>query len=126
MEIQLPKKIWRVENPDANHGLWYNTDGSFNNFIVDKMVDAKCRDLPMGFDENMILGSQAWISATDSIEELHNWMSESDIRQLSAAGFHLNEYDVSDYRQVPGHVVFTRDRVIAVRRLSFEILGVKL
>lgn len=114
--------LYRVENPDANHGLWYNTDGSFNNFIVDKMVDAKCRDLYMGHDDNMILGGKAWISATDRIADLHDWMSQSDIRQLKEAGFHLNEYVVSEYRQVPGHVVFTRDTVLATRRLDFKIL----
>ena len=116
--------IWRVENPQAKHGLWYNTDGSFNNFIVDQMKDALCRDLPMGFDPNMVLESLAWISATANMMELHNWVSQSDILQLEDAGFELNEYTVSEYRQVPGHVVFTRDKVIATKRLDFNVLKI--
>lgn len=116
--------IWRVENPQAKHGLWYNTDGTFNNFIVDHVKDALCRDLTMGFDPNMVLGDLAWISATTDMLELHNWMSQSDLKQLEAAGFELNEYIVSEYRQVPGHVVFTRDKVIATKRHDFSILKI--
>lgn len=117
--------IWRVENTSAGQGLWYDTKGAFTNFIVDQIDNALCRDLPMGFDPNMILAEKAWISATDKLEELHNWMSQSDMRQLEAAGFELNEYVVSEYRRVPGHVVFTRDKVIAVRRHDFNLLKIK-
>lgn len=113
-------KIYRVEH--SEHGLWYDPDGTFTNFVVEKMVDAKCRDLPMGYDPNMILEGLAWISATDKLEELPNWVSPTDAVQLEAAGFTVNEYEVDEYRIVPGHVVFTRDRVLAVRKLDFEFL----
>lgn len=116
--------IYRVENLAANHGLWYTTDGQLCNFIVDKIDNAQCRDLPMGFDPNMVLGGNAWISATDKLDEIPNWMSRSDMLQLREAGFDLHEYEVESYRQVPGHVVFTRDKVIACRKLDFAVFGV--
>ena len=120
----MTAKIYRVESD--THGLWYNVDGSYNGFIVDKMINAQCRDLPMGFDPNMVLGGQAWISAADSMEQMLNWVSREDALQLEAAGFQLNEYEVSEFRVVPGHIVFTRDKVIATRRMDFNVFkGVK-
>jgi hypothetical protein len=68
--------IYRIEHP--NKGLWYDPDGTFTNFIVDKVVGAKSRDLPMGWDPNMLLGVKAWISATIDKNELPNWVSPSD------------------------------------------------
>ena len=116
-------RIYRVENLAANHGLWYNGDGSYNGFIHNKMKDAMLRDLPMGFDPDMVRGGRSWISAADSIEQLRNWVSPEDAVQLEEAGFELTVYDVLSYREVPGHIVFLRSDVVGCHTLPFEVLN---
>ena len=112
--------LYRLENLESNQGLWYTTDGVFNPFIM-KLTAAKSRDLPMGFDPMYSEGG-AWISACDSIPDMRNWFSRRDLDELGAAGYHLYEHDVHEYRQVPGHAIFLRERVIASRQIDVSIL----
>lgn len=110
--------IYRVDNPTSYKGCWYNKDGSFNNSILE-LTGAKSRDLPMGYDPSIAGG---WISATDELNKIPDWFSFKDLLELQKGGYGLYEYEVTDYRQVPGHVVFTRASVIKERKLSIEFV----
>jgi len=113
--------IYRVENQQSFQGLWYDKDGNFNPFIR-QLTDAKCRDLPMGFDPIYKQEAKAWYSGCDNLPDMNNWFHFRDIEELSKAGYHLYEFEVHDYKQVPGHVIFTREAVIGSRIVDFNIL----
>jgi hypothetical protein len=120
-----PNPVFRVENPNSHQGLWYDKDGNFNPFIT-KMTDAKSKDLPMDPDlETYKAGGTAWISGCDSLPDMHNWFSVQDLIELEGAGYNLYRFLVSGYRQVPGHVIFTRESVIDVVKMDLSILKEK-
>lgn len=108
--------VYRVVNPDAPTGLWYDKDGSWNP-VIQRLGKAKSADLPMGFDPNMRLDGKAWLSATTRLEELLDWFSINDLVLLSYMGYGIWEFEVSSYREVPGHVVITEDDVISAVRI---------
>jgi hypothetical protein len=114
--------IYRVENPDSNQGLWYDADGNFSPFIK-KLSDAKCKDLPMDFDTLYKEGGYAWISACDSLPDMRNWFNYQDLVELKKAGYDLYQFKVTGYKQVPGHVIFTRESVIETAKLDINLLS---
>lgn len=113
--------VYRIENPEAGIGLWYAETGERVDFIR-YLVDAKSRDLPMGFDPNLVGG---WHSATDSLGAMADWLSASDVRQLAACGHGLYAVEVTGYRLTAEpyvHAVFRREDVVSSRLLPFDVL----
>jgi nicotinic acid mononucleotide adenylyltransferase len=113
--------IYRVENPDTEQGLWYRQDATFNPFIR-QLTKAKCRDLPMEFDELYSAEGKAWYSGTDSIAQMQDWLPWQDLVELQHLGYGLYEYDVHEWKHVPGHIIYTREAIIASRQLPMEVL----
>jgi hypothetical protein len=116
--------IYRVENPNTEQGLWYSHDAKFNP-LIRQLSNAKCRDLPMGFDELYSAQGRAWYSGTDSIEQMQDWLPWQDLVELQHLGYGLYELDVQEFKQVPGHVIYTRESIIASRQLPMEVLKAK-
>lgn len=114
--------VYRIENPDTGIGLWYRADGVQVDFI--RTLDgAKCADLPMGYDPTLVGG---WLSGTDTMAAMADWLHHSDGVQLEAAGHALWEMTVSEFRMTSEpyvHAVFRREHVLAARRLPFDALG---
>lgn len=114
--------IYRIENLVTEVGLWYNQQRELEPMIK-QLDNAKCRDLPMPFDPSVYAAQNtAWYSGTDSIEQMQDWLDWKDLKELKHLGYHLYEYDVREYRKVPGHIIYTREAVIASRILPFEVL----
>lgn len=111
-------KVYRVVNPDAPTGLWYNKDGS-RNPIIQKILNggAKSAGMAMDFDPNMQLDGKAWLSATVRKEELLDWFSLDDLVTLIALGYGIWEFDVLFYREVPGHVVIVEEAIVSATRI---------
>ncbi len=113
--------LYRVENPNTYQGLWYDKDGNFNPFIK-TLTDAKCKDLPMEFDDQFKVGGLAWISACDNMPDMKNWFHHRDVVEMAQAGYGLYQFRVSDYRQVNGHAVFTRSQVLESNLIDIDAL----
>lgn len=114
--------VFRVENRETMQGLWYDKDGNFNPFIT-TLSDAKCKDLPMGFDPAMKEAGLSWFSACDNLPEMRNWFAFQDLVELAQAGYHLYRFEVTAFKQVPGHVVFTREHIIDQAQLDIRLLS---
>lgn len=114
--------VYRIEDPTGDDGLWYNRDGVRTD-LIKTLTNAKCKDLPMPFDEELYsLHGLAWISATDKLEEIPLWCSPQDLAELAERGMHLYRFTVSHYREVPGHVVFAREHVYECIQLPLSVL----
>lgn len=112
--------LFRVENQATEIGLWYNSDGTFTEFIK-TLDEAQSRDIPMGFDPQMKDGGN-WVSACDNIPDMKNWFSTKDLQALQQIGYGLYAFEVPDYRIVNGHAVFLRERVVTFKPLDIKIL----
>jgi hypothetical protein len=114
--------VFRVENPLTMQGLWYDKDGNFNPFI-EKLSEAKCKDLPMQFDLLYKDAGYAWFSACNDFPEMCNWFALQDLVELAQAGYHLYKFEVTAYKQVPGHVIFTRESIVDTVKLDIRVLA---
>lgn len=117
----MTQTLYRVENPITMQGLWYDKDGRFNPLIT-KLSNAKCRDLPMGYDPLLKVDGLAWYSACDNIPDMQNWFSHQDLIELQALGYGLWEFDVARYHVTNGHAAFGRHHVIASRQIDIGVL----
>lgn len=116
--------LYRVENPVTNIGLWYNEFGEKTDFIVNDIEDAAAAALPMPKDETIYGDGGRWYSACDSIPQMGEWFSISDLNQFKKKGYGLYVYEVEDYRQVPGHSIFLKEKVIEVVQADFSLLEI--
>ncbi len=107
-------KVYRVENPVEEHGLWRNFDGSPCD-VFDKLTHGKSRTLPMPDNDFYREGGKQWFSATDTPDKLTAWFDVLDIVQMRSLGYKVYEFEVSDVRTVSEYeVVFTRDSIKSV------------
>ena len=63
--------FYRVCHVKTLQGLWYDYNGDFTGFIHDRFNFCKNNELKMDFDEEIV----GWLSATDSLEKLFNWLT---------------------------------------------------
>ena len=102
-------KVYRVENPVEEHGLWRNFDGSPCD-VFDKLTHGKSRTLPMPDNDFYREGGKQWFAATDTPEKLREWFDILDIVQLRHLGYKVYQFEVSNVKTVSEYeVVFTRD-----------------
>lgn len=107
-------KVYRVENPVEEHGLWRNFDGSPCD-VFDKLTQGKSRTLPMPDNDFYREGGKQWFSATDTPDKLTAWFDVLDIVQMRSLGYKVYEFEVSNVRTVNEYeVVFTRDSIKSV------------
>jgi hypothetical protein len=114
-------KLYRVENPISQQGLWYRTDGTFNPFIK-TLTNALAKDLPMGFDKDFKVEGLDWISACDNLPDMRNWFSAQDLMELDQRGYNLYEFDVSRYRTVNDHAVFAKEHIKYQSKIDLSLL----
>lgn len=107
-------KVYRVENPVKEHGLWRNFDGSPCD-VFDKLTHGKSRTLPMPDNDFYREGGKQWFAATDTPEKLKEWFDVLDIVQLRYLGYKVYQFEVSNIKTVSEYeVVFTRDTIESV------------
>lgn len=119
-----PIKVYRIENPNTMHGMWYKLDGTYCPFIK-TLTEGISKDLPMDFDEKYSKDGFAWFSAGKSIENMRQWFSKRDAQELRDAGYILYEFEVSQYEIWEMQAVFTREGVVAQREIPInDIWGI--
>ena len=107
-------KVYRVENPEEEHGLWRNFDGSPCD-VFEKLKVGKCRNMAMPDNDFYREGGKQWFSATDTPDKLSAWFDVLDIVQMRSLGYKVYEFEVSNVRTVSEYeVVFTRDSIKSV------------
>ena len=115
-------KVYRVEDPKGEHGLWRNFDGSpadtFSHLTV-----GKCKDMPMEDSGFYREGGKRWFSATDSPEKLKAWFDVLDITELVKMGFGVYCFTVKEIRTVSEYeVVFAREDIIDCETVTPEMI----
>lgn len=115
------QKIYRIENEETMHGMWYEEDGTFNPFIY-RLTEGKSKDLPMGFHERYSKGGLKWFSGCKSIEDMKHWFSDLDALELFKSGYKLFEMDLSQYIVEENQVIFTREGVLDKREIQLDTI----
>lgn len=99
------KLFYRVANTQTEQGLWYDFKGNFTGLIHGKLNFCKNNELPMPFDPEIV----GWLSATETLDDLFNWFSESDILELEKHGYSIVLYEATEYRFYNNHWIIKQD-----------------
>jgi hypothetical protein len=83
------KKYYRICHRETLQGLWYDFNGNFTGLIHDKFTFCMNTKLEMEFDETIV----GWLSAVGELDELFQWFSHDDIRQLQKHGWYIHEFE---------------------------------
>ena len=109
---QKPIKVYRVENEDEQKGLWRKFDGTWEP-LFNMLTDGLCRNLPMEDNDLYRAEGKKWFASAPSRETLRKWFSKRDLEELTAAGFTISEFEVTNYKKVSEfEYIFTRDSII--------------
>lgn len=112
-------KIYRIENDDTQHGMWYRADGTFDPFIF-RLTEGKSANLPMEFDPRYGKDGLRWISAGASVQQMQHWFSTRDAVELFQAGYRLFEFDAMQVIVEKYQVLFTREGVKARKEIPLN------
>ena len=105
-------KVYRVENEDEQKGLWRKFDGTWEP-LFNMLTDGLCRNLPMEDNDLYRAEGKKWFASAPSRETLQKWFSKRDLEELTAAGFTISEFEVTNYKKVSEfEYIFTRDSII--------------
>lgn len=88
------KIFYRVSHIETQQGLWYDFKGKFTGLIHNDFTFCKNNQLKMDFDKELI----GWLSAVDKLEDLWEWFSQEDIKQLQNHGWFIHKYEAENYK----------------------------
>lgn len=104
--------VYRIENLEHMHGMWYDKEGNFDPIIQDLCPDGKAKDFPMPYDEQHKIKGKEWYSAGKSIDNMNEWFSREDAERLVENGFQLYKYEVSEFQELEMECLFTREGIV--------------
>lgn len=116
------KTIYRIENPQSKHGMWYNENAELDPIIQTLCPTSKSKDLPMDYNEKHRKDGKVWNSAGRSIEEMNYWFSKEDAINLCNNGFKLFEFVVTEYQELEHEILFTREGVISQKEIHIDLV----
>lgn len=105
------KTFYRVGNIENNQGLWYDMQGNFTGLIHGKFDFCKNNNLQMPFESECV----GYLSAVDDLNDLENWLSKEDMKQLEPFGYRVLEYVSDNYKFHKGHWLINKEKSKLIR-----------
>lgn len=106
------KIVYRIENPEHMHGMWYDNNGDFDPIINKLCPNALAKEFPMPYNELQKKDGKDWYSSGKSIENMNQWFNRSDAENLLDNGFKLFKFVISEWQELEMEILFTREGVI--------------
>lgn len=88
------RTFYRVCHKDSQKSLWYDQEGQFTGLIHGKFNFCQNYSLEMDFDPEVV----GFLSATDSLDQLAVWFTDSDIKMLHEHGYRVHAYESDNYK----------------------------
>lgn len=117
---QTQMLFYRVANHETQQGLWYDYKGNFTGLIHDKFNFCTNNKLPMPYDPNIV----GWLSAAETLDELFNWFTPNDIKELEKHGYRIAIYEAYEYKRYNNHWVIKQNNsrlVICVSLIKHNV-----
>lgn len=114
------KTFYRVANTETGQGLWYDQQGNFTGLIHSEFNFCLHKDLKMDFDPEL----SGYLSATDSLEDLHKWFPKEDIKRLQDFGYSIHVYESADYKFYERfqHLVINQESAVLINKLTLHVI----
>jgi len=107
------KLFYRVGTLD-NRGLWYDKDGTYSGRMSKEFSFCKNANLPMPFNPELV----GFLSVTDTLEQLTEWLPVIDAEKLRYHGFQVYEFEATNYRAYENHYLICQKTSIIKRELT--------
>lgn len=121
--LQTPtiQEIFRIENQETMHGMWYNQKGELDPFIK-TLTEGISADLPMEPHERYGQNNKRWFSGCKDFELLKHWFSRRDILELNDAGYRLYKFESQEFQNEEFQTIFTREGVLSQTEVDITTL----
>ena len=110
------RTFFRITNNTTEQGLWYDFKGNFTGLIHNQFDFCKNSKLPMPFDEKI----QGWLSATDTLEDLFNWFTEEDIKNLEQHGYLIAIYEATEFKFHQNHWIINQASSVHIKSTTLD------
>jgi hypothetical protein len=116
-------EIFRIENQETMHGMWYREDGTFEPFI-EHLTEGKSAKLPMEFNERYRTADKRWFSGAESMDDMRHWFSDRDALELFKNGYKLYRFetDPTQILRVEHETMFTREGILLQNEISLDTI----
>jgi hypothetical protein len=117
------KIIFRIETPNEMGGMWYNKNGVLQKKIHILCPEGIAKDFPMNLNlEAHRKDGKVWNSAGKSIENMNEWFTAQDAKNLFNKGFKLFKFEVNEFQDLVNEVLFTRVGIITQEEIPLEVV----
>ena len=114
------KTVYRIENVEHMHGMWYDASGTFDPIIQGLCPNSLAKDLPMDYNPKHKMNKKDWYSAGKSVENMNYWFSRQDAETLLNNGFKLYKFVVTEFYEMEMECLFTREGVIEQTEIDID------
>lgn len=116
-----PLKIFRLENPITQNGMWYNQNGELDPFITN-LTEGISSHLPMEPHERYGNLGRRWFSGCVSTDSIRSWFSDLDARELFENGYRLYQFTSTEHSIEEHQVIFTREGLIGQEEIPIATI----
>jgi len=115
-EVRNTKTFYRVCHETTQQGLWYDFKGDFTGLIHNEFEFCENSSLKMDFDDELV----GWLSAVNKLDDLWQWFTQEDIKQLQKYGWFIHEYEAFDckYYERFNHNVINQKTSKVVKKIE--------
>ena len=115
--------IYRIEQRERGHGMWYNEDGEYDPY-VENLTDKRLFEMDMSHDPNFHNNGNRLHCGCGSTEQLKQWFTAREVQELKTGGFVILRLDVSSAIHQPTQVLFDKSSIRKCKEIDFvEIFG---
>lgn len=122
-KMEIIKTIFRIEHPVHMNGMWYSRDGEESKTIHKLCPHGIAKDFPM--PPNLALhrkDGEIWNSAGKSIENMNQWFTPLDAKNLMQNGFKLFRFEVNMFQELENEILFCRKGIIKQEEIPLEVI----
>lgn len=110
-----------MEKPNSDQGLWYTRQGELKPIVHD--LELGCASLPMDFDPKVYQAEGiSWYSGCDTLEDLYQWFSPTEMLKMKTAGFKLMMFNSELVRPHYGHVIFSKAHLNGQQEIDLTLI----
>ena len=104
-----PIKLYRVQHPSTNHGMW-NTHCDKGNALVTYLSNQVMATLPMPHSEAYVINGRRAYASVQTKEHMAFWFNDADMQELIDFGFRIFSLMATEYAMLDhNEVVFTKE-----------------
>lgn len=105
--------IYRIEEKDKGHGMWYDENGNYKPL-------KGYEDFPMEHSEEFSANGDNWFCGCESLDQLKSWFTANDICELKKKNYGVFRLKTEDVIVQSNQVLFKKENIEETIELELE------